>query len=94
MVNGKEYRDRVSVVEQNMKFFKRSVEGCNIPAMLEDSIRFLETSKNAENHFLKLPTNIKDSEKNTHIKSQLLLQEYFNIKTNIGNFCDCKMQMR
>jgi len=94
VTNGKEYRDRVSVAEENLKLFKKSIERCNVPVMLEESIRFLETIKNANNHFLQLPPNIKDSEKHTYNKSQFLLREYFDIKSNIGNFCECKIQQQ
>jgi len=92
VTNGKEYKDRVSVAEENLKIFKRSVEQCNIPVMLDNSARFLETIKHADNHFFRLPPNIRENEKNTHSKSQSLLREYFNIRSNIGSFCECKTQ--
>lgn len=92
VTDGKEYRDRVSVAEENLKIFKRSVEQCNVPVMLDNSARFLETIKNADNLFLQLHPKIRENEKSTYSKSQSLLREYFNIRYNIGSFCECKTQ--
>lgn len=47
--DGKTYKDRVTIVEQNLRFFEKSVKECNIPVMLDNSIQFLDTIKNANN---------------------------------------------
>ena len=90
ITNGNAYKDRVSTIEQNLRFFNKSVEECNIPVMLDNSIQFLEAIKNADKLYFELPPKIKASEKKTKIKSQALLEQYFDIKSRIGYFCECR----
>ena len=90
ITDGNVYKDRVSTIEQNLRFFNKSVEECNIPVMLDNSTQFLEAMKNADNLYFKLPPKIKESEKKTKMKSQALLEQYFNIRSHIGYFCECR----
>ena len=76
----KMYKDRISTTEQNLKLLKKSVEECNVPLMIENSTIFLETIKNANNIYSRLPPKIKENEKNTNRKSYALIEQYFNIK--------------
>lgn len=90
ITDGNTYKDRVSIIEQHLRLFKKSVEECNIPVMLDNSIQFLESTKNADNLYFGLPPKIKESDKDIHRKSHTLLVEYFNIKSRIGHFCECR----
>ncbi len=89
IVNGSKYKDRVLTVAQTLELFKRSVEQCNVPVMLENSAQFLESLRNAENHFAQLDPKTKKSEQGTYNKSQNLAKEYFGIRAGIKNFCEC-----
>ena len=91
ILNGSKYKDRVLTVEQTLKLFKRSVEQCNVPVMLENSAQFLESFRNAENHFVKLDPKTKKGEMETYNKAQNLAKEYFDIRAGIRSFCECNI---
>lgn len=84
------YKDRVATAEQNLKFFEKSVQECNIPVMLDNSLQFIDTIKNADSLYLSLPSKIKENEKNIKRKSHALLERYFEIRSHIGYLCECK----
>ena len=88
--NGKIYKDRISTIEQTLRLFNKSVEECNIHVMLDNSRQFLEAMKNADNLYFGLPPKIQESERKTKIKSKTLLEQYFDIKSRIGYFCECR----
>ncbi len=90
MEDGKAYKERVNVAEQNLILFRKSVENCSIPTMLDNSLRFFETIKNADNLYFSLHPNIQKKEIGTFNKSQNLKSQYFEHKANIGNFCVCR----
>lgn len=92
MTDDKVYKDRVYIIEQYLRLFKKSVEQCNIPVMLDNSMQFLEATKNADNLYFRLPSKIKEDEKDINSKSRNLLVQYFDIKSKIRHFCDCRIK--
>lgn len=89
MKTDKEYKNRIMVAGQNLSLFSNSVENCDIPMMLENSARFLETIKNADHLYLNMSTAVQKNLKDTFNNSQILVQRYFDIKSGIKSSCRC-----
>lgn len=82
-----EYQQRIFILGKNLEIFEKSVHSCDIPSMLDNSIVFVDTLKNANKIFENLSPKLKHAEMNTFNRSKKLTEQYFNTRGKINNIC-------
>jgi hypothetical protein len=85
------YQDSIAILQQRVELFRKGVESCNIENMLDSNVSLIETLKHANNIYASLPPKEKKIEENTLNKSKDLVNNYFHIKSGIGNTCKCQL---
>lgn len=86
-----EYQQRISILSKNLELFKKSVHSCDIPGMLDNSIIFIDTLRNADNMFGSLPQQLQVAETDAFDKSKKLVTQYFDIRGRINRVCSCTL---